>query len=112
MMTKRELIDMVATEAAEASSRDLLVRRYRVHGICLVPTECMMVVEAKSPEQAVHIAKQSNWQHHLENGDRASAYDWEPDAEEIPSPNAVVSHGAKGVEKMNPEAKAPLAVAA
>lgn len=96
-MTQREIIDMISTEAAETGSQDLLVRRYRVQGICLVPTECCMIVEAQSPEQAVHIAKNSNWRHHLEHGDRQAAYDWEPDAEELQSPNA--QRSATGAEQ-------------
>ena len=70
--------------------QDQLVRRYRVRGICLVPTEVSMDVDARSSEQAVYIAKHSDWQMHVcDGGDRRSAYDWEPHAEEIQSPNAV-----------------------
>jgi hypothetical protein len=69
-----------------------IVRKYRVRGICLVPTECEMEIEATSQEDAVKTALSSRWQHHIDNlgGDNTSAFDWQPRAEEISSAN--VSH--------------------
>lgn len=66
------------------------MKRYRVHGYCLVPTECTMTVDALSPEDAVRIALASKWTEHIDQngGDDRSAIDWRPDAEEVQSPNA------------------------
>jgi hypothetical protein len=93
MISQSELIDIVATEGVEGISRDLLIRRYRVHGFCLVPTECTMMVDAPSPEEAVRIAIASRWQDHIDQngGDDRSAFDWRPNAEAIESPTAPAS---------------------
>ena len=66
------------------------MKRYRVHGFCLVPTECQMTVEAASPEEAVRVALASRWTDHIDSqgADERSAFDWRPDAQEIESPNA------------------------
>ena len=74
------------------------MKRFRVHGYCLVPTECVMTVEAPSPEEAVMIALASRWQDHIDGqgGDDRSAYDWRPDAQDIESPNSVLSRTPSG----------------
>lgn len=59
---------------------------YRVSGICFVPTECTMEVEAEGPDVALWIATQSHdWQSHIDRngGDFVSAFDWQPFAEEV-----------------------------
>jgi hypothetical protein len=64
--------------------------RYLVRGICLVPTEAGMEVEADTPEQAVEIA-QAEFRKKPRNviynngGDDSSAFDWQPTAEEQPA---------------------------
>ena len=66
-----------------------LVRRWRVRGICLVPTEVEMIVEAATADEAMTAALASGWKQHIggNDGDGASAFDWKPSAEEIQAPN-------------------------
>ena len=61
--------------------------KYRVRGICFVPTDVEMVVEARSEEEAIRIAKASRWQDHIgaNDGDSGAAFDWEPSAEYLPN---------------------------
>lgn len=65
-----------------------LVRRFRVHGVCLVPTEVTMYVLARNENEAVARAMNSKWRNHIANGhDDSAAYDWEPEAFEVAEPN-------------------------
>lgn len=62
-----------------------LVRRFRVRGICFVPTDVEMEIDATSEEEAVKYALATNWKAHIggNDGDSSSAFDWQPTAEEI-----------------------------
>lgn len=62
-----------------------LPRRFRVKGVCMVPSEVEIEVLAASQEQAIEVAQASDWRKHIgqNGGDSASAYDWQPTAEEI-----------------------------
>lgn len=66
------------------------VRLWRVRGICLVPTEVELRVEAADEKDAVKKALASDWQSHIcgNSGDETAAFDWEPVAEEVLQPNA------------------------
>ena len=79
--------------AGGASSPASLVRRFRVRGICLVPTEVEMEVEAENEEAAVKRALRSDWKMHMgaNDADFRSAFDWRPSAEEISSANNAMS---------------------
>ena len=61
-------------------------KRFRVSGVCFVPTEVTMDVCASSPEEAVKKALSSNWKDHVPSGngeDYSAAFDWQPFAELI-----------------------------
>lgn len=64
------------------------MKKYRVHGICFVPTEAEIVVEADSTNDAL-LKALAAWRAHktgliLSNSsDENSAFDWHPFAEEI-----------------------------
>lgn len=60
-------------------------RKFHVRGICFVPTECMMEIEARSESEAVTKALEARWQNHIDShsGDNSAAFDWNPIAEEI-----------------------------
>lgn len=63
------------------------LRRFRVRGICYVPTEVEMEIEAPNAKAAVIRAKGANWKEHIgaNSGDHGAAFDWQPTAEEIPT---------------------------
>jgi hypothetical protein len=67
----------------------MAMQKYRVRGVCFVPTECEMIVEAGSESEAISKALGSRWQQHIlqNSSDEASAFDWEPTADAV-SPNA------------------------
>lgn len=60
-----------------------VVRRYRVHGYCMVPHECAMEIEASNPHEALLKAMASNWRYYIDHGDDRAATDWQPTVEEI-----------------------------
>ena len=70
---------------APAVDQQRLVRRFRVRGICLVPTEVEMEIEAQNACAAVMMAQRSDWKSRIgaNDGDTCAAFDWEPTAEEI-----------------------------
>jgi hypothetical protein len=57
-------------------------QKYTVKGVCLVPCEVEMDVEATSEAEAVSIALSSRWQDKIYSGyDDSAAFDWLPTAE-------------------------------
>lgn len=54
-------------------------QRFEASGVCFVPAECKMVVEAESPQDAVRVARASDWRKHIVGGstDESSAWGWE-----------------------------------
>ncbi len=80
--------DTQQTEKEAAEGAGSAPRRYRVNGVCLVPTFVEMEVTAMSEEEAVRIALSSEWRSHIANGyDDGAAYDWEPTADEVDEPS-------------------------
>lgn len=59
-----------------------LVSRYIVTGVCFVPTQVTMEVEACSEDEAVKAALEGDWRDCicLGDGERVSAFDWQPTA--------------------------------
>lgn len=78
-----------AESTLKGDSLDCMVRRFRVRGICLVPTEVEMEIEAPNARAAVMLALRSDWKSQIggNDGDSRSAFDWQPTAEEIDSAN-------------------------
>ncbi len=70
---------------APAVDQQRLVRKFRVRGICLVPTEVEIEIEAPNARAAVMMAQRSDWKSRIgaNDGDTGAAFDWEPTAEEI-----------------------------
>lgn len=77
------------TTTAPAVDQQHIVRRFRVRGICLVPTEVEMEIEASNARAAVMMAQRSDWKSRIgaNDGDTRAAFDWEPTAEEISPAN-------------------------
>jgi hypothetical protein len=65
------------------------MKTFRVKGICLVPTEVEMEIEAPDARRAVMKAQRSDWKMQIcpNDADFRSAFDWRPTAEEINSSN-------------------------
>lgn len=76
---------------APAVEQKRLIRRFRVRGICLVPTEVEMEIEAPNARAAVMMAQRSDWKSYIgaNDGDTGAAFDWDPTAEEIHPANSV-----------------------
>lgn len=89
-MTAHQQPKTCANGRASGHSVERLVRRYRVSGICFVPHDVEMYVEATTAEEAIAKAKGSRWQAHIvgNSSDESSAFDWLPAAEELYSTNA------------------------
>lgn len=56
------------------------MKKYRVSGFCLVPTEVTLEVMASSEEDAIARAMLMDWKASVNScdGDEQSAFDWEP----------------------------------
>jgi len=86
------------TENTAAPSVDVprLVRRWRVRGICFVPCDLELEIEAETEEEAIREALTYPWQQSLCGNcmDFGAAFDWEPSAEEINPANSKAQEGA------------------
>jgi len=62
-----------------------LVRRFRVRGICFVPCDLELEIEAESEEEAIREALTCPWKQSIDGNciDAAAAFDWQPAAEEV-----------------------------
>ena len=73
------------TPTLAAVDQPRIVRRFRVRGICFVPCDLELEIEAETAEEAVREALTCPWQQSLDGNcmDAGAAFDWEPTAEEI-----------------------------
>ena len=81
------------TKTLAAVDQPRLVRRFRVRGICFVPCDLELEIEAETAEEAVREALTCPWQQSLDGNsmDAGAAFDWEPTAEEInPANNRIL----------------------
>jgi len=78
------------TPTMAAVDQPRLVRRFRVRGICFVPCDLELEIEAESEEKAVREALTCPWKQSIDGNsmDAGAAFDWRPTAEEINPANA------------------------
>ena len=61
------------------------LKKFLVRGVCLVPTEVQLEVNAVDAESAVKVALSLNWKSLIgsNDGDSGAAFDWQPTATEV-----------------------------